>query len=168
MLLSEKEFRDPSSYASFYYPPEGPDTEREMNDAIEEATEVTEKDAEVFQEVLQKDYPGATVTGNAIEVTDEDVNEGRDYYHYTAYVECELNISIPREVFAGKTIDEIYDLVPDICEKEAALKIEYEYVDEDDTQVNDKSVEITLRGQYEYHFEHDRDDDDGRDYDPYY
>lgn len=169
MLFSESEFKDPSNYASFYYPPEGPDTEREMSEAEEEAKSVVEEDAATFQKALQQDYPGATVTGIVVEVTDEDVDEGRDYYHYTAYVKCNLNISIPKEVFAGKEDDEIFDLIPDICSTEAALEIEY--VDNENEDVTDTSVEITMTGQYKYYFENDRDDDDyaGRDdYDPYY
>lgn len=169
MLFSESEFRDPSTYASFYYPPEGPDTEREMSEAEEEAQEVVNGDAEAFQEALQQNYPGATVTGTVDEVTDEDVDEGRDYYHYTAYVKCSLNISIPKEVFAGKTDDEISDLIPDICATEAALEIEYD--DDGNEDVTDTSVEISMSGQYKYYFENDRDYDDydGRDdYDPYY
>lgn len=164
MLFSESEFKDPSTYASFYYPPEGPDTEREMSEAEEEAKSVVENDAAVFQEALQQDYPGATVTGTVVEVTDEDVDEGRDYYHYTAYVKCNLNVSIPKEIFAGKTDDEIFDLIPDICSTEAAFEIEYE-VDEDSADVTDTSVEITMTGQYKYYYENDRDYDD---YDPYY
>jgi hypothetical protein len=170
MLLSESEFRDPSTYASFYYPPEGPDTEKEQNEAEEEAQSVVEEDAAAFQEALQQNYPGATVTGKAIEVTDEDVDEGHDYYHYTAYVKCNLEISIPKEVFAGKTDDEIFDLIPDICATEAALEIEYD--DNENEDVTDTSVEITMTGQYKYYYENDRDYDDydeDRDaYDPYY
>lgn len=163
MLFSESEFRDPSTYASFYYPSEGPDTAREMSEAEKEAKSVVEKDAAVFQEALQLDYPGAKVTGTVVEVTDEDVDEGRDYYHYTAYVKCNLNVSIPKEVFAGKTDDEIFDLIPDICSTEAALEIEYDG-DNDSEDVTDTSVEITMTGQYKYYYENDRDDD----YDPYY
>lgn len=169
MLFSESEFRDPSTFASFYYPPEGPDTEREMSEAEEEAQEVVNGDAEAFQEALQQNYPGATVTGSADEVTDEDVDEGRDYYHYTAYVKCSLNISIPKEAFAGKTDDEISDLIPDICATEAALEIEYD--DDGNEDITDTSVEISMSGQYKYYYENDRDYDDydGRDdYDPYY
>ena len=168
MLFSESEFKDPSNYASFYYPPEGPDTEREMSEAEEEAKAVVEEDAATLQKALQQDYPGATVTGIVVEVTDEDVDEGRDYYHYTAYVKCNLNISIPKEVFAGKDDDEIFDLIPDICSTEAALEIEYD--DNENEDVTDTSVEITMTGQYKYYFENDRDDDyAGRDdYDPYY
>ena len=170
MLFSESEFKDPSTYASFYYPPDDPDTEREMHEAEEEVKSVVEKDAAVFQEALQQDYPGATVTGTVVEVTDEDVDEGRDYYHYTAYVKCNLNVSIPKEVFAGKTDDEIFEVIPDICSTEAALEIEYD-ADNASKDVTDTSVEITMTGQYKYYFENDRDDDDyaGRDdYDPYY
>lgn len=169
MLFSESEFKDPSNYASFYYPPEGPDTEREMNEAEEEAKSVVENDAAVFQEALQQDYPGATVTGTVVEVTDEDVDEGRDYYHYTAYVNCNLNVSIPKEIFAGKTDDEIFDLILAICSTEAALEIEYDYNEHED--VTDTSVEITMTGQYKYYYANDRDYDDyddRDDYDPYY
>jgi hypothetical protein len=170
MLFSESEFRDPSTYASFYYPPEGPDTEKEQSEAEEEAQSVVEEDAAAFQEALQQNYPGAIVKGTVGEVTDEDVDEGRDYYHYTAYVKCNLEISIPKEVFAGKTDDEIFDLIPDICATEAALEIDYD--DNENEDVTDTSVEITMTGQYKYYFENDRDYDDydeDRDaYDPYY
>lgn len=169
MLFSESEFRDPSDYPSFYYPPEGPDTEREMSEAQEEAQTVVNEDAATFQEALQQNYPGATVTGTVDEVTDEEVDEGRDYYHYTAYVRCTLNISIPKEVFAGKEDDEIYDLIPNICATEAALEIDYD--DDENEDVTDTSVEISMSGQYKYYYENDRDYDgyDERDdYDPYY
>lgn len=169
MLFSESEFRDPSTYASFYYPPEGPDTEKEQSEAEEEAQSVVEEDAATFQEALQQNYPGAVVTGKAIEVTDEDVDEGSDYYHYTAYVKCNLEVSIPKEVFAGKTDDEIFDLIPDICSTEAALEIDYD--DNENEDVTDTSIEITMTGQYKYYYENDRDYDDydGRDdFDPYY
>lgn len=169
MLFSESEFRDPSTYASFYYPPEGPDTEKEQTEAQEEAQSVVEEDAAAFQEALQQNYPGAIVKGTVGEVTDEDVDEGRDYYHYTAYVKCNLEVSIPKEVFAGKTDDEIFDLIPDICATEAALEIDYD--DNENEDVTDTSVEITMTGQYKYYFENDRDYDDydeRDDYDPYY
>lgn len=169
MLFSESEFRDPSTYASFYYPPEGPDTEKEQTEAQEEAQSVVEEDATAFQEALQQNYPGAIVKGTVGEVTDEDVDEGRDYYHYTAYVKCNLEVSIPKEVFAGKEDDEIFDLIPDICATEAALEIEYD--DNENEDVTDTSVEITMTGQYKYYFENDRDYDDydeRDDYDPYY
>lgn len=170
MLFSESEFRDPSTYASFYYPLEGPDTEREQSEAEKEAQSVVEEDAATFQEALQQNYPGAIVKGTVGEVTDEDVDEGRDYYHYTAYVKCNLEVSIPKEVFAGKTDDEIFDLIPDICATEAALEIEYD--DNENEDVTDTSVEITMTGQYKYYFENDRDyddyDEDREAYDPYY
>ena len=73
-----------------------------------------------------------------------------------------MNVSIPKEVFAGKTDDEIFDLIPDICSTEAALEIEYD--DNASKDVTDTSVEITMTGQYKYYYENDRDDD----YDPYY
>lgn len=170
MLFSESEFRDPSTFASFYYPPEGPDTEKEQTEAQEEAQSVVEEDAAAFQEALQQNYPGAIVKGTVGEVTDEDVDEGRDYYHYTAYVKCNLEVSIPKEVFAGKTDDEIFDLIPDICATEVALEIDYD--DNENEDVTDTSIEITMTGQYKYYFENDRDYDDydeDRDaYDPYY
>ena len=79
MLLTEyihsHEFRDPSTYASFYYPPEGPDTERKMSEAEEEAQSIVEEDAATIQEDLQQDYPDATVTGTVVGVTDEDVDK---------------------------------------------------------------------------------------------
>lgn len=161
MLLSEfvhgHEFRDPSTYASFYYPPEGPDTEKEKSEAEEKAASVVKQDATTFQEALQQDYPGATVTGNVIEVEDEEVDEGKDYYHYTALIKCSLHVSIPLEVFGDKDEDEIFDLVPDICATDAALKIEYD--ENDHCDITDTSLEITMIGQYKYYFENDRDYD---------
>lgn len=169
MLFSESEFRDPSDYPSFYYPPEGPDTEKEQSEAQEEAGEVIAEDAAAFQEALQQTYPGATVTAEVGDIDDEDIDEGRDYYHYTAYVNCTLHISIPREDFGEKTDDEIFDLISDICATEAALEVEWE--DDENDDVTDTSVEISMSGRYKYYYENDKDYDgyDERDdYDPYY
>ena len=159
MLLTEyihsHEFRDPSTYASFYYPQEGPDTEREMSEATEEAETVVEEDAAIFQKTLQQNYPGATVTGTVVEVTDEDIDSGRDYYHYTCKVKCELRISIPKENFADEDDDEIFDELSNIYSITIPTKIDYE--DVDDEEVTDTSAEIVLSGIYEYYFENDKD-----------
>lgn len=171
MLFSESKFRDPSTYASFYYPDEGRDTEYDMIKAKEEAQYVVEEDAAKLQKALQQNYPGATVTGIVGEITDEDVIDGRtdDNYRYKADVECYLNISIPKEVFAGKTDNEIFDLIPDINEIKVKLEIEYENDGMND-DVTDTVAKTTMTGQYKY--EYDTEDyyaDSDRDYyDPYY
>lgn len=156
MLLSETKFRDPSTYASFYYPPEGRDTEYDMIGAKEEAQYVVEEDAEKLQNVLQQYYPGATVTGTVGEITDENVFDGRtvDEYRYTADVECYLNISIPKEVFAGKTDNEIFDLIPDTNEIKVKLEIEYENDGMND-DVTDTVAKTTMTGTYKYEYETD-------------
>ena len=159
MLLTEyihrHEFRDPSTYASFYYPPEGPDTERELSEAEEEAKSVVEEDAATFQEDLQQNYPGATVTGTVVGVTDEDVDSGRDYYRYTCKVKCELRISIPKENFANKDDNEIFDELSNIYSIITSTQIDYE--DVGDEKVTDTSAEIVLSGSYAYYYENDRD-----------
>lgn len=159
MLLTEyiqrREFRDPSTYASFYYPQEGPDTERELSEAEEEAKSVVEEDAATVQEDLQQDYPDATVTGTVVGVTDEDVDSGSDYYHYTCKVKCELRISIPKENFANKDDNEISDELSNIYSIITSTEIDYE--DEGDEEITDASAEIVLRGSYAYYYENDRD-----------
>ena len=159
MLLTEyihnHEFRDPSTYASFYYPPEGPDTERKMSEAEEEAQSIVEEDAATIQEDLQQDYPDATVTGTVVGVTDEDVDSGSDYYHYTCKVECKLRISIPKENFANKDDDEIFNELSNIYSIITSTQIDYE--DVGDEKVTDTSAEIVLSGSYAYYYENDRD-----------
>lgn len=159
MLLSEfvqgHEFRDPSTYASFYYPPEGPDTTRELSDAEQEANDSVKEDAASFQAELAKHYQNVKVTGEVVETVDEDIDSGRDYYHYTCYVKCELRISIPKENFADKDDDEIFDELPNIYSIAVPTEIEYENVDNE--EVTDTSIEITLSGNYKYYFENDKD-----------
>ena len=159
MLLAEyihrHEFRDPSTYASFYYPQEGPDTERELSEAEEEAKSVVEEDAATFQEDLQQDYPDATVTGTVVGVTDEDVDSGRDYYRYTCKVKCELRISIPKENFANKDDNEIFDELSNIYSIITSTQIEYE--DVGDEKITDTNAEIVLSGSYSYYYENAKD-----------
>ena len=159
MLLTEyihrHEFRDPSTYASFYYPPEGPDTERELSEAEEEAKSVVEEDAATFQEDLQQDYPDATVTGTVVGVTDEDVDSGRDYYRYTCKVKCELRISIPKENFANKDDNEIFDELSNIYSIITSTQVEYE--DVGDEKITDTNAEIVLSGSYSYYYENAKD-----------
>ena len=159
MLLTEyiqrHEFRDPSTYASFYYPQEGPDTERELSEAEEEAKSVVEEDAATFQEDLQQDYPDATVTGTVVGVTDEDVDSGRDYYRYTCKVKCELRISIPKENFANKDDNEIFDELSNIYSIITSTQIEYE--DVGDEKITDTNAEIVLSGSYSYYYENVKD-----------
>lgn len=159
MLLTEyiqrHEFRDPSTYASFYYPQEGPDTERELSEAEEEAKSVVEEDAATFQEDLQQDYPDATVTGTVVGVTDEDVDSGSDYYRYTCKVKCELRISIPKENFANKDDNEIFDELSNIYSIITSTQIEYE--DVGDEKITDTNAEIVLSGSYSYYYENVKD-----------
>lgn len=159
MLLTEyiqrHEFRDPSTYASFYYPQEGPDTERELSEAEEEAKSVVEEDAATFQEDLQQDYPDATVTGTVVGVTDEDVDSGSDYYRYTCKVECKLRISIPKENFANKDDNEIFDELSNIYSIITSTQIEYE--DVGDEKITDTNAEIVLSGSYSYYYENAKD-----------
>ncbi len=161
MLLTEylhgHEFRDPSTYASFYYPPEGPDTEREQAGAEKEAKELADSDAATYQQVLEQTYDGILVSAEIGEVEDEQVSQGRDYYHYYCNVPCKLSISIPIENFPGKTEDEILEILPTIYEKEILTEIEYDNVEEE--YVTDTSVEIVLTGTYAYKFANDRDYD---------
>lgn len=151
--LHGHEFRDPSTYASFYYPPEGQDTEREQSEAEQEAEECVTKDAAIYQEEIAKFYKDATVTGEVGEVIDEDVDEGRYHYHYTCKVKCNLRISIPKENFAGKNDDEISEELQNICSIEVPTEIEYEDVDEN---VTDTSRDIVLSGFYNYYYENDK------------
>lgn len=158
MLLSEvlhgHEFRDPSTYASFYYPPEGPSTEREQSDAEREAEENVKEDAAIYQEEYAKLYKGVTVKGEIGEVEDEEIDSGKDYYHYTCYVKCILRISIPRENFAGKDDDEIISELPsDYC---ITSQTEVEYDNLDEEEVTDTSIEVVISGNYRYYFENDK------------
>ena len=54
--LVESEFRDPSNYASFYYPPEGPDTEEHEEDALNAASEEINSAVESIAEGLKEKY----------------------------------------------------------------------------------------------------------------
>jgi len=158
MLLSEfvhgHEFRDPSTYASFYYPPEGPDTEREQSDAEREAKECVKEDAAIYQEEFAKLYKGVTVTGEVGEIEDENLDTGRDYHHYTCYVNCKLRISIPRENFAGKDNDEIASELPSDYSITVPTEIEYDNLEEE--EITDTSVEVVLSGSYRYYYENDK------------
>lgn len=161
MLLTEyihgHEFRDPSTYASFYYPPEGQDTEREQEVAKKEAKKLADSDAEAYKQALEQTYTDVLVSAEIGEVEDEQVSQGRDYYHYYCDVPCKLRISIPIENFPDKTEDEILEILPTIYEKEIQTEIEYDDVEEE--YVTDTSVEIVLTGTYAYTFENDRDYD---------
>lgn len=159
MLLSEfvqgHEFRDPSTYASFYYPPEGPDTTKEQSAAEQAADRRVKADAAAYQAELAKLYKDVTVTGEVDEVEDEDIDSGRDYYHYTCQVKCKLRVSIPKENFADKDDDEIFDELPNIYSIAVPTKIDYE--DVDDEEVTDTHAVFVLSGNYKYYFENDKD-----------
>ena len=64
--LVESKFSDPSDYASFYYPPEGPDTEEQEEEALDAASEEINSAVESISEGLKEKYPGVYV--NAVDV----------------------------------------------------------------------------------------------------
>jgi len=94
--LVESEFRDPSTYASFYYPPEGPDTddneERAENEANKELKYIENK----LQKYFDEKFPGTYATAqDAVSNEDGDMYEGRDEWSYTETFKCKLLIQVP-------------------------------------------------------------------------
>lgn len=108
----------------------------------------------MYQTELAKLFKDVKVTGEVDHIVDEDVESGKDYYHYTCKIKCKLLISIPKENFAGKADDEIFD--EDFYSITAPTDIEYDEVDEN---VTDTNAEVTLSGIYTYYYENDKDYD---------
>ena len=94
--LVESKFRDPSDYASFYYPPEGPDTEEQEEEALDAASEEINSAVESISEGLKEKYPGVSV--NAVGVSsneDGELHDGRWEWSYTETFTCKLKLEIP-------------------------------------------------------------------------
>ena len=95
-MLVESEFRDPSTYASFYYPPEGPDTEEFESRGEEEAYNNLKYIENKYKKVLAEKYPGAYVSSIGPESNgDGSMYEGRDEWSYTESFKCKLLFKVP-------------------------------------------------------------------------
>ena len=96
--LVESEFRDPSTYASFYYPPDSPDTEKYEQNAQEKVGEVLNLAMGEIEDGLKEKYPNVKVSfdnENGITSKDSDYYDGKDEWYYTEIFSCELKIEVP-------------------------------------------------------------------------
>ena len=94
--LVESEFRDPSTFASFYYPPEGPDTEDNEERAENEANKELKYIENKLQKYFDEKFPGTYATAqDAVSNEDGDMYEGRDEWSYTETFKCKLLIQVP-------------------------------------------------------------------------
>lgn len=94
--LVESEFRDPSTFASFYYPPEGPDTEGHEEDALNAASEEINAAVKSISEGLQEKYPGVYVTADDVSSNEDgELDEDRWEWSYTETFTCKLKLEVP-------------------------------------------------------------------------
>lgn len=94
--LVESEFRDPSTYASFYYPPEGPATEKNESRAEKAANNELKYIKNKYQKFFDEKYPGSYATDKSVESNEDgDMYEGRDEWSYTESFKCKLVLQIP-------------------------------------------------------------------------
>ena len=94
--LVESEFRDPSTYASFYYPPEGPDTEDNEERAEKEASKELKYIENKYKKFFEEKYPGAYVSAqDAVSNGDGDYYNTRDEWSYTETFKCKLLFQVP-------------------------------------------------------------------------
>lgn len=154
-LTERREFRDPSTYASFYYPDEGPDTSYFDEEAKKEISSNIEDDKKLILNQLKDKYPDAKISYN-VNILDVDYISGKDYRDYKAKIGIDLYIEIPTSYFSSIPKSELkealenafYDFYENMSEN---LTYEYEDVgDEMNKWVDDYIIiHLTAKTRYE-------------------
>lgn len=159
--LVESEFRDPSTYASFYYPPEGPDTEDNEERAEREASKELKYIEDKFQKALDEKFPGAYVTAKGPESNEDgDLYETRDEWSYTETFKCKLLFQVPIKYLnlteeGAENDDELDSALTKFYESISSLndsEIEFDETDytELDTSDNNYYGNICVEGTYKF------------------
>jgi hypothetical protein len=160
-MLVESEFRDPSTYASFYYPPEGPDTEDNEERAEREATKELKYIEDKFQKALDEKFPKAYVTAQGPESNEDgDLYETRDEWSYTETFKCKLLFQVPIKYLnlteeGAEDDDELDSALTKFYESISSLndsEIEFDETDytELDTSDNNYYGNICVEGTYKF------------------
>ena len=132
--LVESEFRDPSTYASFYYPPEGPDTEDNEERAEREASKELKYIEDKLKKVLDEKFPGAYVSAQDVKSNgDGDYYKSRYEWSYTETFKCKLLFQVPI-----KYLNLTEEGAEDDDKLDAALTKFYESISE----LNDSEIEF--------------------------
>lgn len=154
MLLTEYykgEFRDPSTFPSFYYPPEGPDTEREQQKAESDALAAMQKDVDAFNAQFAEKYTGIDIDTDAEVIDEENLYGGRDDYQFAETVKCTVTFTMPAKYLDGAA-ERLLDLEIDVCEDFGdASKSGIDYDDSNSKIENDKIV-ITTSGKIKFKY----------------
>lgn len=159
--LVESEFRDPSTYASFYYPPEGPDTEDNAERAEIEATKELKYIENKFKQALDEKFPGAYVTAKGPESNeDSDYYKTRDEWSYTESFTCKLLFQVPIKYLnlteeGAENDDELDSALTKFYESISSLndsEIEFDETDYTELDKNDKNYygNICVEGTYKF------------------
>ena len=160
-MLVESEFRDPSTFASFYYPPEGPDTEDNEERAEREATKELKYIEDKFQKALDEKFPKAYVTAQGPESNEDgDLYETRDEWSYTETFKCKLLFQVPIKYLnlteeGAEDDDELDSALTKFYESISSLndsEIEFDETDytELDTSDNNYYGNICVEGTYKF------------------
>lgn len=154
-LTESKEFRDPSTYASFYYPDEGPDTSKFDEEAKTEISNNIEEDKKILLPIFNKKFPETKISYD-VDIIDIDYISGKDYREYNAKLRIDLYIKVPTKYFENipknelKTVldDTFYDFYENMPEN---LNYDYEDVgDEMNKWVDDYIIiHLTAKTRYE-------------------
>lgn len=159
--LVESEFRDPSTYASFYYPPEGPDTEDNEERAEREATKELKYIEDKFQKALDEKFPKAYVTAQGPESNEDgDLYETRDEWSYTETFKCKLLFQVPIKYLnlteeGAEDDDELDSALTKFYESISSLndsEIEFDETDYTELDTSDKNYygNICVEGTYKF------------------
>lgn len=161
--LVESKFSDPSDYASFYYPPEGPDTEEQEEEALDAAREEINSAVESISEGLKEKYPGVSV--NAVDVSsneDGELHDGRWEWSYTETFTCKLKLEIPLKYLnlteeGADDDDALFEALStffnNVANKFNDSEIDFDYIDDIDYKVIDKKIKygiIIMSGKYKF------------------
>ena len=170
--LVESEFRDPSSYASFYYPPEGPDTEKQEEDALDAASEEINSVVESIAEGLKEKYPGVYVTADNVSSNEDgELDEDRWGWSYTETFTCKLKLEVPLKYLnlteeGANNDDALYEALStffsDVANKFNKSEIDFDEIENIDYTERDKEGKygvILLSGKYKFSYGDSADED---------